>query len=49
VTPTIQSSISANRTITPTTQSVPLPFVLVILAVGCIGIFAVGQRRRGNE
>jgi hypothetical protein len=32
----------------PVTRAVPLPVVIIILAVGCIGILAFGQRRRGK-
>lgn len=31
------------------TQPAPLPASLVILAIGCIGIRAINQRRKGNE
>ncbi|MFA6331405.1 MAG: hypothetical protein WCX22_00495 [Methanoregula sp.] len=41
----IQSSGAANGTVAPTSQPAPLPAELVILAIGCTGILAAGQRR----
>ena len=45
VTPAIQPSSTVNGTPAPTPRPAPLPVSLVILAIGCVGILAAGQRR----
>jgi PKD repeat protein len=45
VTPAIQPSCTVNGTPAPTPRPAPLPVSLVILAISCVGILAVGRRR----